>query len=132
MKKKVLITGGAGFIGSHLADELLNSGYEVRALDNLSEQVHGENCTRPVYLNPDVELQIGDIRDKAVVKKALEGVDMVVHFAAMVGVGQSMYQISDYVSVNNQGTTILLECLIENPVQKLLVASSMSIYGEGL
>ena len=78
MKKKVLITGGAGFIGSHLADELLNHGYEVRALDNLSEQVHGQNCTRPVYLNPDVELQIGDIRDKAVVKKALENVDIVV------------------------------------------------------
>ena len=132
MKKKVLITGGAGFIGSHLADELLNFGYEVHALDNLSEQVHGGNCKRPVYLNPDVELQIGDVRDKAAVKKALEGVDMVVHFAAMVGVGQSMYQIADYTSVNNLGTAVLLECLTEKPVQKLLVASSMSIYGEGL
>jgi dTDP-L-rhamnose 4-epimerase len=132
MNKKVLITGGAGFIGSHLADELLSNGYAVRALDNLSEQVHGENCARPVYLNPDVELQIGDVRDKATVKKALEGVDMVLHFAAMVGVGQSMYQIADYTSVNNLGTAVLLECLIENPVQKLLVASSMSIYGEGM
>ncbi|MDX5346667.1 MAG: NAD-dependent epimerase/dehydratase family protein [Hymenobacteraceae bacterium] len=132
MKKKVLITGGAGFIGSHLADELLNFGYEVRALDNLSEQVHGKNCERPEYLNPAVELQIGDVRDKEAVKKALDGVDMVVHFAAMVGVGQSMYQICDYTSVNNLGTAVLLEALIEKPVEKLLVASSMSIYGEGL
>jgi dTDP-L-rhamnose 4-epimerase len=132
MKKKVLITGGAGFIGSHLADELLSHGYEVRALDNLSEQVHGENCRRPIYLNPEVELQIGDVRDKEAVKKALEGVDMVVHFAAMVGVGQSMYQIADYTAVNNLGTAVLLEALIEKPVAKLLVASSMSIYGEGL
>ncbi|WZL90591.1 SDR family NAD(P)-dependent oxidoreductase [Salinimicrobium sp. 3283s] len=132
MQKKVLITGGAGFIGSHLADELLNEGYTVRALDNLSEQVHGENATRPDYLNPNVELQIGDVRDKAAVKKALEGVDAVVHLAAMVGVGQSMYQIKDYTDVNNVGTAVLMEALMDNPVEKLVTASSMSIYGEGL
>ncbi len=107
MQKKVLITGGAGFIGSHLADELLNKGYKVRALDNLSEQVHGTNAARPEYLNPDVELQIGDVRDKAAVEKALDGVDAVVHLAAMVGVGQSMYQIKDYTEV----TTQVLQCL---------------------
>lgn len=132
MQKKVLITGGAGFIGSHLADELINKGYKVRALDNLSEQVHGENAGRPEYLNPQVELQIGDVRDRQAVDKALEGVDAVFHLAAMVGVGQSMYQIKDYTDVNNVGTAVLLEAVIEKPVDKLVVASSMSIYGEGL
>lgn len=132
MGKKVLITGGAGFIGSHLADELINKGYSVRALDNLSEQVHGPNAKRPEYLNPEVELQIGDVRDKKAVTKALKNVDAVFHLAAMVGVGQSMYQIKDYTDVNNVGTAVLLEALIENPVEKLVVASSMSIYGEGL
>src|SRR5690606_26527912 len=132
MKKRILITGGAGFIGSHLADELLENGYEVRALDNLSEQVHGPAAERPEYLNPRVELIVGDVRDKQTVINALQDVDAVFHFAAMVGVGQSMYQIKDYTDVNNVGTAVLLEALTENPVQKLVVASSMSIYGEGL
>src|SRR5215217_4114253 len=132
MKKKVLITGGAGFIGSHLADELLNFGYEVRALDNLSEQVHGKDCQRPEYLNPEVELVIGDVRDKKIVLEALEGVTAVFHFAAMVGVGQSMYEIREYTDVNNTGTAVLLEALAHKPVEKLVVASSMSIYGEGM
>ncbi|HEX8270577.1 MAG TPA: SDR family NAD(P)-dependent oxidoreductase [Flavobacterium sp.] len=132
MKKRVLITGGAGFIGSHLADELIERGYEVRALDNLSEQVHGPSAGRPEYLNSKVELIIGDVRDKAKVVEALREVDAVFHFAAMVGVGQSMYQIKDYTDVNNVGTAVLLEALTENPVSKLVVASSMSIYGEGL
>jgi dTDP-L-rhamnose 4-epimerase len=131
MIKKVLITGGAGFIGSHLADELLSHGYQVRALDNLSEQVHGPGCVRPAYLHDDVELLVGDVRDPRAVAQALEGVDAVFHFAALVGVGQSMYQIKDYTEVNNLGTAVLLEALIKNPVQKLVVASSMSIYGEG-
>ncbi len=132
MGKKILITGGAGFIGSHLADELLANGYNVRVLDNLSEQVHGKNCTRPEYLNQDVELMIGDVRNPKYVRKALEGVDAVYHYAAMVGVGQSMYEIKNYTDVNNVGTAVLLEALIEKPVEKLIVASSMSIYGEGL
>ncbi|MDT0643914.1 SDR family NAD(P)-dependent oxidoreductase [Zunongwangia sp. F363] len=132
MSKKILITGGAGFIGSHLADELLNEGYEVRVLDNLSEQVHGKDRKKPSYLNPQVELLIGDVRDKEAVEKALEGVYAVFHLAAMVGVGQSMYQIRDYTEVNNVGTATLLEALINHPVEKLVVASSMSIYGEGL
>jgi dTDP-L-rhamnose 4-epimerase len=132
MSKKILITGGAGFIGSHLADELLENGYKVAVLDNLSEQVHGHGAERPGYLNEEVELIKGDVRDPEMVEKALKGVDAVYHFAAMVGVGQSMYQIADYTDVNNLGTATLLEVLINRPVEKLVVASSMSIYGEGL
>src|SRR5215203_1715148 len=132
MKKLVLITGGAGFIGSHLADELLASGYEVRALDSLVDQVHGDgNRGRPDYLSPDVELIEGDVCDPAVVRRALRGVDSVVHFAARVGVGQSMYQIADYATANTTGTAVLLEAILDQPVRKLLVASSMSVYGEG-
>jgi len=124
-----LITGGAGFIGSHLADELLAQGHRVRALDNLTPQVH-ENG-RPDYLHPDVELVEGDVRDKRVVRDALRNVDTVVHFAARVGVGQSMYEIADYIAVNTQATGVLLEAILDRPVRKLLVASSMSVYGEG-
>jgi dTDP-L-rhamnose 4-epimerase len=132
LKKRVLITGGAGFIGSHLADELLIRGYNIRVLDNLCEQVHGPDAVRPSYLNDDVELLIGDVRDRDAVKSALKGVDAVYHFASMVGVGQSMYEIAKYTEVNNLGTANLLECLTENPIEKLIVASSMSLYGEGL
>ena len=132
MSGRILITGGAGFIGSHLADELLDHGYRVRALDNLSEQVHGPGGHRPGYLSPEVELVEGDVRDPEAVRKALDGIDAVFHFAAMVGVGQSMYEIERYTSVNNLGTAVLLEALIERPVERLVVASSMSIYGEGL
>lgn len=132
MSGRVLITGGAGFIGSHVADELLENGYQVRALDNLSEQVHGPGAGRPGYLSPEVELIDGDVRDPETVRRVLAGVDAVFHFAAMVGVGQSMYEIERYTGVNNLGTAVLLEALIEKPVGRLVVASSMSIYGEGL
>ena len=132
MSKLILITGGAGFIGSHLADELLGRGYRVRALDNLSPQVHGEGAARPGYLDPEVELQVGDVRDPEAVRRALEGVDAVFHFAAMVGVGQSMYEVARYTEVNNVGTAVLLEALTRRPVERLVVASSMSLYGEGL
>ncbi len=132
MQKKMLITGGAGFIGSHLCDKLLEKGHTVRVIDNLTEQVHGKNCTRPIYLHSDVELIKGDVRNAADVKKALKGIDQVFHLAASVGVGQSMYEISRYTDINNMGTANLLEALTENPVEKLVVASSMSIYGEGL
>lgn len=132
MNKKILITGGAGFIGSHLTDELLEKGYTVRILDNLSEQVHGKNCLRPDYLNPEAELIVGDVRDPRKVKEALKGVDAVYHYAAMVGVGQSMYEIKEYTDVNNLGSAVLLEALSKNPVERLVVASSMSIYGEGM
>ncbi|HZV35031.1 MAG TPA: NAD-dependent epimerase/dehydratase family protein [Verrucomicrobiae bacterium] len=132
MEKKALITGGAGFIGSHLVDELLAHGYSVRVFDNLDPQVHGPRCQRPSYLDPDVELIRGDVRDPEKLRRALSGIDVVVHFAALVGVGQSMYQVADYVHVNNGGTANLLQILIENPVERLVVASSMSLYGEGL
>ena len=129
--ESVLITGGAGFIGSHLADRLLAAGHRVRALDNLTEQVH-EGAARPPYLADEVELVVGDVRDPEAVRRALDGVDSVVHLAARVGVGQSMYEIADYVAENSAGTAVLLEALLEHPVRKLVVASSMSIYGEGL
>jgi len=132
MKMRVLITGGAGFIGSHLADELLEHGYGVRVLDSLVSQVHGPERRRPRYLSPDVELVEGDVRDPDAVRRALQGIDAVYHLAARVGVGQSMYEVAEYTSVNNLGSAVLLEALISYPVQRLVVASSMSIYGEGL
>jgi dTDP-L-rhamnose 4-epimerase len=132
MRKRILITGGAGFIGSHLADELLAHGYGVRVLDSLSPQVHGAGRRKPDYLSSGVEFLQGDTRNPAQVRKALEHTDAVFHFAAAVGVGQSMYELEHYVDTNNYGTAVLLEALLEFPVEKLIVASSMSIYGEGL
>lgn len=127
--KKVLITGGCGFIGRALTDELLAHGYDVRILDALIEQVHGES--RPTV--PDgVELIRGDIRDPDAVTAALAGVEGVFHLAAEVGVGQSMYEIARYVGVNDLGTAVLLEAMIDRPPSRIVVASSMSVYGEGL
>jgi dTDP-L-rhamnose 4-epimerase len=128
--ESVLITGGAGFIGSHLADELVAAGYRVRALDNLVGQVH-DGGVRPDYFNADVELIPGDVRNPDLVRGVLDRIDAVVHLAARVGVGQSMYEPAAYASVNSLGTAVLLEALLERPVRKLVVASSMSIYGEG-
>jgi dTDP-L-rhamnose 4-epimerase len=126
----VLVTGGAGFIGSHLVDELLREGRRVRVLDSLVEQVHGES-QRPDYLAADAELIAGDVRNPEVMRGALEGVESVVHLAARVGVGQSMYEPAEYAAVNTAGTGVLLEALLDHPVRKLVVASSMSVYGEG-
>jgi dTDP-L-rhamnose 4-epimerase len=130
MREQVLVTGGAGFIGSHLADELLAQGYRVRALDSLVDQVHG-GAGRPDYLDPEVDLIEGDVRDAAAVRRALQDVDCVVHLAARVGVGQSMYELTDYVGANTAGTSVLLEAILDRPIRKLVVASSMSVYGEG-
>ena len=131
MTKQVLITGGAGFVGSHLADGLLRAGHSVRVLDDLTPQVHPGG--RPDYLAADVELMVGDIRDPHRVRQALAGVDVVFHFAATVGVGQSMYEISRYMQVNTQGTAELLQAILDAKTapEKIVVASSMSIYGEG-
>ena len=131
MSERILITGGAGFIGCHLARALLERGDEVRLLDSLIEQVHPVDGDRNPILD-DLELIEGDVRDPEAVALALDGIDKVVHLAAEVGVGQSMYAIDRYVSVNDRGTAVLMEGLIANPVARIVVASSMSIYGEGL
>ncbi|MEJ2483788.1 MAG: NAD-dependent epimerase/dehydratase family protein [Gemmatimonadota bacterium] len=135
--KRILVTGGAGFIGSHLVDALVERGHRVRVLDNLDPQVHGENA-EPVSIaghvrSGDVEFVRGDVRDPETVRDALREIDRVSHQAAAVGVGQSMYRIADYVRANCEGTGILLQAIVdrERPVEALVVASSMSIYGEG-
>ena len=131
--KRVLVTGGAGFIGSHVVDLLLGKGYEVTILDSLEEQVHGCGHRPPEYLSRNAHLVVGDIRDRNTLSKLVSESDAIIHLAAMVGVGQSMYQIDRYVSVNTHGTALLLDILVNDstPVEKLLVASLMSVYGEG-
>lgn len=132
---QILITGGAGFLGSHLADRLLRAGYGVRLLDSLDPQVHPQGV--PAHLPPGAELQVGSVLDPHAVRRALAGVESVVHFAAVVGVGQSLYQIARYNETNLQGTAVLLEALLERQrrpgsgLRRLLVAGSMSLYGEG-
>lgn len=128
---RVLVTGGAGFIGSHLANSLVAQGARVRVLDALDPQVHGVGAVFPDHLHADVEYVAGDVRDPEAVRTALAGVTHVCHLAAAVGVGQSMYQIAHYTDVNNRGTAVLLEALLEHRVERLVVASSMSVYGEG-
>ncbi|HEV7699645.1 MAG TPA: NAD-dependent epimerase/dehydratase family protein [Pyrinomonadaceae bacterium] len=127
----ILVTGGAGFIGSHLVDALVERGHTVRILDSLVEQVHGSKV--PEHLNPAAEFVRADVCDAPAVSKALDGIDVVYHEAAEVGVGQSMYEIVRYVKANDLGTAVLLEEIVKRPRQfkKLIVASSMSIYGEG-
>ena len=131
MPTHVLITGGAGFIGSHVAELLLANGFAVRIIDNLSPQAHGET-ERPPHLPEDAELIVGDIRDREALSRALAGVGAVIHLAAAVGAGPSMYKIADYTNANDCGTAVLLEALLRHPVERLVCASSMNVYGEGL
>lgn len=128
----ILVTGGAGFIGSHLVDKLVSEGYRVRILDNLTPQVHERKI--PQYLNKKAEFIKGDVSNLDDIKKALEGIDVIFHEAAVVGVGQSMYEIEHYIHNNTLGTAKLLDYLVNNKhsVKRILVASSMSAYGEGL
>jgi dTDP-L-rhamnose 4-epimerase len=131
--EKILVTGGAGFIGSFLVDALVERGHNVRIYDALVPQVHGPEQSRPDYLNPDAEFMRGDMRDRDALSQALAGIDVVFHLAAAVGVGQSMYEIEYYTSVNTLGGAVLLDLLAntKHQVRKMIVASSMSIYGEG-
>lgn len=131
--RKILVTGGAGFVGTHLVDALLTRGETVRVLDNLDPQVHGSDRQRPAWLSPEAELLEGDMRNPDVVNRAVRGVDVIYHLAAAVGVGQSMYQIAAYTATNTLGTAHLLQALVDREVEleRLVVASSMSIYGEG-
>ena len=131
MAETILITGGAGFIGRYVARACLARGHRVRILDSLIEQVHGDR-TQAEGLDPEVEVIVGDVRDETAVLRALKGATKVVHLAAEVGVGQSMYAVDRYVSVNDYGTAVLFQQLIDNPVKRVVVASSMSVYGEGL
>jgi dTDP-L-rhamnose 4-epimerase len=128
----VLITGGAGFIGSHTADVLLERGYRVRVLDNLHPQVH-RGGERPVHLSGEVELVRGDVRDLAAVSRAVRGVDRIAHLAAETSVGQSLYQSDVHVDVNARGTAVLFRAIREQgaAVQHVVVSSSRAVYGEG-
>ncbi len=131
MTKRILVTGGAGFVGSHTVDALVRAGHTVRVFDNLTPQVHPNGL--PAYLSAEVEFIHGDMRDPSAVRRALSGIEVIYHLAAAVGVGQSMYAIARYMESNTQGTANLLQALLDNKLQfeKLIVASSMSIYGEG-
>jgi dTDP-L-rhamnose 4-epimerase len=130
---QVLVTGGAGFIGSHLTDALLAEGHAVRVFDSLEPQVHGDGAGWPTYLSREAELRRGSLCDPEAVAAALDGVDVVFHQAAAVGVAQSMYEIARYVERNSLAAGRLLEGVVarRDSVRRLVVASSMSIYGEG-
>lgn len=129
--KRVLITGGAGFIGSHIADELLRHGHSVRVLDNLRPRVH-QGGKWPTYLDPNVELVLGDIRDGAIVEQALDGIEIVFHLAGAVGAGESVFEVDRCMSANNVGTAVLLDRVARSSAERLVLASSMCLYGEGL
>jgi dTDP-L-rhamnose 4-epimerase len=130
--RSILVTGGAGYIGSHLVDRLVSRGYEVTVLDNLEQQVH-RTGTWPSYANSRARCVLGDVRDRAVFEPLVLESDAVVHFGAAVSVGQSMYQVDRYVDVNTRGTALLLDILVNarHHVEKVLVASSIGVYGEG-
>ncbi len=135
--KRVLITGGAGFIGSHIALKLIEKGYDVTVLDSLLEQIHGTDPARtsPLYcsIKDKVRFIKGDICNKALLEQALEDVNYVIHLAAETGTGQSMYEIKRYIDVNIGGTALLLDILTntKNHVKRVVVAESRAIYGEG-
>lgn len=130
---RALVTGGGGFIGSFITDKLVSLGHQVRILDNLDPQVHPGGHP-PAYLNKNAEFIKGDVRDYAVVKKAVKNTEIIFHFAACVGVGQSQYMIKKYTDVTIGGTANLLDILVntKNKVKKIIVAASMSSYGEGV
>lgn len=133
----ILITGGAGFIGSNLALKLVGKGYNVTVLDNLSEQIHGENPVESSHLYNSIKDKVNIIKGTVTNvwdwEKAIQGQDAIVHYAAETGTGQSMYEVNKYTEVNIQGTAIMLDLLVNTPnrIKKVIIASSRSIYGEG-
>jgi dTDP-L-rhamnose 4-epimerase len=129
----ILVTGGAGFIGSHTVQALIGRGHRVRVLDNLEPQVHAESAGWPAHLHADAERIAGDVRNADAVAAALEGIDAVIHLAALTGVGQSMYERSRYEAVNGYGTLTLLDAIAaaRPAIRRLVVASSRAVYGEG-
>ncbi len=131
VSKKILVTGGAGFIGSHLVDRLITDGYNVVVLDNLEGQVH--NGTLPVYFNKRATFIRGDVRDYKTFLRALTNVQMVFHLASRVGVAQSNYEIKDYVEANVGGMANLVDIAVnhKNAIQKIIMTASMTSYGEG-
>ncbi len=139
MKKNILITGGSGFIGGHTSSALLEKGYSVRILDNLDPQIHGPDATLPEYMDKRVEFIRGDVRNPEDVERALQGMDAVYHFAALTGVGQSMYDLRNYTDVTVTGTACLLETIMKErqkpdpafDIQRFVLASSRATYGEG-
>jgi dTDP-L-rhamnose 4-epimerase len=133
VSQHVLVTGGAGFVGSHLVDALLAAGHRVRVLDSLDPQVHAPAGDAPAYLDPRAELLRGSVTDAETVARALDGIEVVFHLAAAVGVGQSMYDIVHYCHANTVGAAVLLQEIVRrrDRIRKIVVASSMSVYGEG-
>lgn len=131
--KNVLITGGAGFIGSNLSLQLKQKGYEVTVLDNLSPQIHGENSELYNSIKNEVRFIKGDVRNATDWEQALKNQHIIIHLAAETGTGQSMYEVQKYVDTNINGTAILLDYLVnqKHEVQKVIIASSRAIYGEG-
>ena len=133
MRQRVLITGGAGFIGTHLSRRLLHLGYQLTVLDNFSPQIHGDKTEIATDLRGRIRVVHGDVRSEQDSKQALLGNDVVVHLAAETGTGQSMYQVRHYTDVNISGTSCLIELLLSGQyaVSSLIVASSRAVYGEG-
>ncbi|MGL4533674.1 MAG: NAD-dependent epimerase/dehydratase family protein [Fusobacteriaceae bacterium] len=136
MEKKILITGGSGFIGSNLALKLIKKGYQITVLDNMSPQIHGDNYENSELYNNikgKVKFILGSVESREDWRKALEGVDIIVHLAAETGTGQSMYEINRYIDVNIKGTSEMLDILTneKHSVKKIIIASSRAIYGEG-
>jgi len=133
VSQHVLVTGGAGFVGSHLVDALLAAGHRVRVLDSLDPQVHAPAGDAPAYLDPRAELLRGSVTDAETVARALDGIEVVFHLAAAVGVGQSMYDIVHYCHANTVGAAVVLQEIVRrrDRIRKIVVASSMSVYGEG-
>jgi len=135
--QKILISGGAGFIGSSLALRLIELKHSVRVLDNLSVQIHGNDAetSSPLYLSikNKVEFIKGDVNNRSDWEKAIEGIDVIVHLAAETGTGQSMYRIEKYSHVNSDGTALMFDVLVNQPntVKKVVLASSRAVYGEG-